>query len=59
MSLEADYSEPLMDSATVQMIAYLLKQFAHRYAELNGKEAIEFAANALLKADRACWEKCE
>ena len=57
--MKADYDEPLMDSATVQMIAYLLKQFAYRYAELDGKEAIEFAANALLKADRACWENCQ
>ena len=44
-----------MDSATVQMVAYLLKHDAHHYAHMNGKDAIEFAANALLKADRECW----
>ena len=43
-----------MDSATVQMVAYLLKCVAHRYSHMNGKDAIEFAANALLKADREC-----
>jgi hypothetical protein len=43
-----------MDSATVQMVAYLLKHDAHRYADMNGKDAIEHAANALLKADREC-----
>ena len=50
---------PLIDSATVQMIAYLLKCFADHYANMDGKEAIEFAANALLKADRECWDKCQ
>ena len=44
-----------MDSATVQMVAYLLKHDAHHYAHMNGKDAIEFAANVLLKADRECW----
>ena len=44
-----------MDSATVQMVAYLLKRTADCYAHMNGKEALEFAANALLKADRECW----
>ena len=44
-----------IDSATVQMVAYLLKHDAHHYAHMNGKDAIEFAANALLKADRECW----
>jgi hypothetical protein len=44
-----------MDSATVQMVAYLLKHEADCYAHMNGKEALEFAANALLKADRECW----
>ena len=44
-----------MDSATVQMVAYLLKYVAHRYTHLNGKDAIELAANVLLKADRECW----
>jgi len=44
-----------MDSATVQMVAYLLKCVAHRYSHMNGKDAIEFAANVLLKADRECW----
>ena len=44
-----------MDSATVQMVAYLLKHTAHRYMDMNGKDALEFAANALLKADRECW----
>jgi hypothetical protein len=43
-----------IDSATVQMVAYLLKHDAHHYAHMNGKDAIEFAANALLKADREC-----
>jgi hypothetical protein len=43
-----------MDSATVQMVAYLLKHTAHRYMDMNGKDALEFAANALLKADREC-----
>jgi hypothetical protein len=43
-----------MDSATVQMVAYLLKRTAHCYAHMNGKDALEFAANALLKADREC-----
>jgi hypothetical protein len=51
--LEADaYTE--MDSATVQKIAYLLKFVAHTYADMNGKDAIELAANVLLKADREC-----
>ena len=44
-----------IDSATVQLIAYLLKCVAHRYSDMNGKDAIEFAANVLLKADRECW----
>ena len=44
-----------IDSATVQLVAYLLKCVAHRYAGMNGKDAIEFAANVLLKADRECW----
>ena len=44
-----------MDSATVQMVAYLLKCVAHRDSHMNGKDAIEFAANVLLKADRECW----
>jgi hypothetical protein len=44
-----------IDSATVQLIAYLLKCVAHRYTHMNGKDAIEFAANVLLKADRECW----
>jgi hypothetical protein len=44
-----------IDSATVQMVAYLLKCVAHRYSHMNGKDAIEFAANVLLKADRECW----
>jgi hypothetical protein len=43
-----------IDSATVQLIAYLLKCMAHRYTHMNGKDAIEFAANRLLKADREC-----
>jgi len=46
-----------MDSATVQIVAYLLKCMAHRYADMNGKDAIEFAANALLKADRECVQQ--
>jgi hypothetical protein len=56
---ETAYLEPddtvHMDSATVQIVAYLLKCVAHRYAGMNGKDAIEFAANVLLKADRECW----
>jgi hypothetical protein len=47
-------SDAKMDSATVQMVAYLLKHTAHRYGHMNGKEALEYAANALLKADREC-----
>ena len=43
-----------MDSMTVQVIAYVLKWTACQYAHMNGKDAIEFAANALLKADREC-----
>ena len=51
--LEADpYTE--MDSVTVQRIAYLLKSVALNYADMNGKDAIERAANLLLKADREC-----
>jgi hypothetical protein len=43
-----------MDSATVQKVAYLLKAVALNYADMNGKDAIELAANILLKADREC-----
>ena len=46
-----------MDSATVQIVAYLLKCMADRYVHMNGKDAIEFAANALLKADRECVQQ--
>ena len=50
-------TDPRMDSATVQIVAYLLKCMAHRYETMNGKDAIEFAANALLKADRECVQQ--
>jgi hypothetical protein len=51
--LESDpYTE--MDSATVQRIAYLLKSVALNYVNMNGKDAIERAANILLEADREC-----
>jgi len=40
-----------MDSATVQMVAYLLKYVAHWYTHMNGKDAIERAADMLLEAD--------
>jgi hypothetical protein len=43
-----------MDSATVQMVAYLLKHEAHLYTAMNGKDALERAANILLEADRKC-----
>jgi hypothetical protein len=32
----------------------LLKSVALNYADMNGKDAIERAANLLLKADREC-----
>ena len=43
-----------MDSATVQMVAYLLKYVAHWYTHMNGKDAIERAADMLLEADLEC-----
>jgi hypothetical protein len=51
---ETAHDDSLMDSATVQKVAYMLKYMAHRYADMNGKDAIEFAADALLKADLEC-----
>jgi len=53
VTIEADLNAR-MDSTTVQMVAYLLKCVAHRYSHMNGKDAIEFAADALLKADLEC-----
>jgi len=43
-----------MCSETVQIIAYLLKRDAHRYDGMTGPEALAYAADALLKADRDC-----
>jgi hypothetical protein len=43
-----------MDSATVQIVAYLLKRTADCYVHMNGKDALERAANILLEADRKC-----
>ena len=43
-----------MCSETVQIIAYLLKRDAHRYDGMTGPEALHYAANALLAADRDC-----
>jgi len=48
------HADAQMDSATVQIVAYLLKRTADCYVHMNGKDALEFAANALLKADREC-----
>ena len=45
-----------IDSATVQLVAYLLKHDDHRYAAMNGEQALNYAANALLKADRDCMQ---